>query len=223
MSDLQEQRNFVYNILCSEKPLDEQIALYSEIAETYDQMCDDTLYHYPEILSQELETFNLCRDSKILDVGAGTGRLGKLLHSLKYTNIDALDGCEKMLQQARNLPDVYRSFTQALVIADNELPIPEKKYDVALMCGSGGPAHIDVTAYKQLIRVVKSGGLIGWIIDDPEIRVKISSRFHDNFYEKTLQKFVNEQLWVAVDGYNPKRVPNAAVANPGDVFFYKVL
>ncbi|RWS18863.1 Williams-Beuren syndrome chromosomal region 27 protein-like protein, partial [Leptotrombidium deliense] len=144
MSDLQEAENWVFNVLCSEKPLDKQIALYDEIADTYDQICVDTHYYYPEILSRELETLNLCRDSKLLDVGAGTGRLGKLLHSLKYTNIDALDGCEKMLQQARNLPDVYRSFTQALVVADNELPIPENTYDVALMCGSGGPAHIDV-------------------------------------------------------------------------------
>ncbi|RWS21089.1 malonyl-[acyl-carrier protein] O-methyltransferase-like protein [Leptotrombidium deliense] len=160
MADLQEAENWVYNVLCSEKSLDKQIELYNEIADTYDKMCVDTLYYFPEALSRELETFNLRRDSKILDVGAGTGRLGQLLHLLQYTNIDALDGSEKMLQHSRNLPNVYKNFTQALVVADNELPIPENTYDVALMCGSGGPAHIDVTAYKQLIRVVKPGGQV---------------------------------------------------------------
>ncbi|RWS21686.1 malonyl-[acyl-carrier protein] O-methyltransferase-like protein, partial [Leptotrombidium deliense] len=184
----------------------------------------DTLYRFPEIVSQELETFNLPRDSKILDVGAGTGFLGKLLHSLGYTNIDALDGSEKMLQHSRKLTDVYKNFIEALVVEDKELPIPAKTYDIALMSGSASPAHIDVTAYKQIIRVVKPGcGIIGWIIEDPDTCVEVNSRFHDNFYTKTLQKFVDEKLWVAVDGYKPKQVANASCRRPGDVYFYKVL
>ncbi|RWS24785.1 malonyl-[acyl-carrier protein] O-methyltransferase-like protein [Leptotrombidium deliense] len=223
MSDLEEAKNFVYNILLTDKTTENQIELYDEIADTYDQKCVETLYYFPEILSRELETFNLPRDSKILDVGAGTGLLGKLLHASKYTNVDALDGCATMLEHARKLTGVYKNYTQALVVADKELPIPAKTYDIALMSGSASPAHIDVTAYKQIIRVVKPGGIIGWILEDADTCVEVNSRFQDDFYMKTLQKFVDEKLWVAVDGYNPKTIANALLNRPGDVFFYKVL
>ncbi|RWS26921.1 malonyl-[acyl-carrier protein] O-methyltransferase-like protein [Leptotrombidium deliense] len=220
LAKLKEEEEFVYNVLLAEKPINKQIELYKEIASNYD------------------ESFNQTRDSRILDVGAGTGRSGKLLNLLGYKNVDALDGCEEMLHHSQKLTNVYKNFITALVVVDQELPIAENTYDVALMSGSASPAHIDVAAYKQIIRVVKpgnlnwfiiinyellKGGIVGWIVEDSDTCEKLSSRFHNNNYIRTLQKFVDEGLWMPLDGYNPKRVPNATLLKPADIFFYKVL
>ncbi|RWS18381.1 malonyl-[acyl-carrier protein] O-methyltransferase-like protein, partial [Leptotrombidium deliense] len=113
MGDMVEAEKFLDNVLLADKSNEEQIKLYTEIAYKYDE---------------ELETFHLRRDSNILDVGAGTGALGKVLHSLYYTNIDALDACENMLQNSRKLTHVYKNFIHAKVVIDEVLPIAENTY-----------------------------------------------------------------------------------------------
>lgn len=46
---------------------------------------------------------NLPKDIEILDCGAGTGLLGQELYRKGFTNLRALDGCPKMLEQAKKV------------------------------------------------------------------------------------------------------------------------
>ncbi|RWS23329.1 malonyl-[acyl-carrier protein] O-methyltransferase-like protein [Leptotrombidium deliense] len=220
---IEKERDYVYNVLLAEKSIYQQIKLYDNIAITYDEISDNGLYLFPEILTDEFKNFQINLDSKILDVGSGTGRSGKLLKSLGYTNVDALDGSMEMIKYVKKMSGVYKHFIHALVVENEELPIAENSYDVALMSGSASPSHIDVNAYKQIIRVVKPGGLVGWIIEDKATCKKLSSRFQNNYYSNTLMNFVKKKLWVPFNGYNPKLVPNATLLKPGEVYFYKVL
>ncbi|RWS16025.1 malonyl-[acyl-carrier protein] O-methyltransferase-like protein, partial [Dinothrombium tinctorium] len=213
--------NFIYNTLLADKPLEEQLKLYQNSADQYEKMCDVSLYNFHKILANEFSSLALPRDSRILDVGAGTGLFGRMLHKLGFTNIDALDACDEMLQCAKESNSNYKNYIVAEVSKAKLLPVDENTYDVALMAGSASPAHIDVEAYLQIMRVVKPGGIIGWIIEDAETCVKCNTKFQNEAYQKTLEKFVLQNLWLPVDGYNPKRVPNALLNRPGDVYFYK--
>lgn len=60
-------------------------------------------YNAPQGAAAKFNELNLPKDSKILDCGAGTGLLGKALTELGYTNLEALDGCEKMAEKAKEV------------------------------------------------------------------------------------------------------------------------
>ena len=50
---------------------------------------------------------NSDKSVKILDVAAGTGRVGEYLHQLGYSNIDGTDISSKMLEKAKE-KNVYQ-------------------------------------------------------------------------------------------------------------------
>ncbi|RWS00781.1 malonyl-[acyl-carrier protein] O-methyltransferase-like protein [Dinothrombium tinctorium] len=217
-------KDFIYNTLIADKPLEEQMKLYQSVADQYQEICDASVYNYPEIVATEFLYFNLPRDSRILDVGAGTGLLERLLYKSGFTNIDALDGCEEMLQKAKESNSNYKNYIIARVVKDEPLPVEQNTYDVALMSGSASPAHIDVDAYPQIIRVVKPGGIIGWIIETEEIFAKVNSKYQNGAYKKSLQRFVLQNLLTPIEGFNPKPVENSLFYNvPAEVYFFKVV
>ncbi|RWS17890.1 malonyl-[acyl-carrier protein] O-methyltransferase-like protein [Dinothrombium tinctorium] len=213
--------DFVINELLTEKPVEETIKIYSKIADNFSEVVKGSEYFFPQIIVKEFSKLNLPRDIKILDVAAGTGNVGKLLHDLGYTNIDALDGCKEMLNHAKKMNGVYKNFIISLVKADSKLPIEDNEYDSALISGATCPAHIDVDAYKEIIRIVKPGGIIGWIKEDDAILGRNSERYRNGFYQKSLKQYDNK--WVPINGYDPKVIPNATLGKPGDVYFFKVL
>lgn len=67
---------------------------------------------------------NLPKDIKILDCGAGTGLLGsQLVERGGFTNVDALDGCEQMLEVAKK---VFSQITSQLQNSINFVSFLEK-------------------------------------------------------------------------------------------------
>lgn len=60
-------------------------------------------YDSPKGTAVRFSELNLPKDINILDCGAGTGLLAIYLKQFGYQNIDALDGCEKMLEKAREV------------------------------------------------------------------------------------------------------------------------
>ena len=77
---------------------------YDSWAETYD---NDLLieYGYNAHIQAAIALENIQSDTsvKILDLGCGTGLLGKALHDKRYSNIDGVDFSEKMLGKAKQL------------------------------------------------------------------------------------------------------------------------
>ncbi|RWS25755.1 malonyl-[acyl-carrier protein] O-methyltransferase-like protein [Leptotrombidium deliense] len=214
--------DFVINKLLTEKPVDETMKLYSTMAQMFNDVAKGSNYHFPEILVKEFLSLNIPHNVRILDVGAGTGNVGKLLHASGYKNIDALDGCEEMLSYAKQLNGVYKQFITAIVKSDTQLPINDRTYDVVLMSGVTCPSHIDVENYQQIFRLLKSGGIIGWIKEDDYILGRNSERYRDGSYQKSLEKYLKEKKLIEMHGFNPKRIPNATLGRPGDLYFFEV-
>jgi len=99
---------------------------------------------------------NCEKDSRIIDIGAGTGIIGSLLKKEGYNNIDGLDASPKMLEVAKE-KNCYKNLINSIVSPKIRLPIEDKTYDVVIMAGVLCPGHISVDAFNEILRITKSG------------------------------------------------------------------
>lgn len=133
------------------------VKLYSGIAEQFDVIQDALAYVGAKNgVKKCLEVGKVPKTARILDVGAGTGIIGEMLQSMGYNNLDALDGCQELLDKAKE-KNCYRNLFCSFVTPDQELPVEKSAYDVVVMPGVVYPAHILPTAFGQVIKVVKKG------------------------------------------------------------------
>lgn len=95
-------------------------------------------------------------DLRILDAGAGTGIVGKVLQDLGYTNIDALDISQKMLDEAKKL-NVYKKFFCAPLSAEPIPDIATDQYDALICVGTLTVGHVKPVALDEIVRIVKPG------------------------------------------------------------------
>lgn len=93
---------------------------------------------------------------RILDAGAGTGIVGKVLQDLGYTNMDALDISQKMLDEAKKL-NVYKEFFCAALSAEPIAEIATDQYDALICVGTLTVGHVKPVAFDEILRVVKPG------------------------------------------------------------------
>lgn len=133
------------------------VKLYSGIAEKFDKIQDTLAYVGAKNgVKKCLEVGKVPKTARILDIGAGTGIIGEMLQSMGYDNLDALDGCQELLDKAKER-NCYRNLFCSFVTPDMELPVEKSAYDVVVMPGVVYPAHILPTAFGQVIKVVKKG------------------------------------------------------------------
>jgi len=127
----------------------------------YEAHLNRNLYRGPEMAAQSVADYfptSLRKDTKILDVAAGTGFVSESLRLHGFENIDALDPSEGMLEIARE-KSLYNHYMTAY-LDDNKLPTLEDTYDCAVTSGGMGEGHIPYNGLDQLIRVVRPGGLV---------------------------------------------------------------
>ncbi|XP_072044272.1 malonyl-[acyl-carrier protein] O-methyltransferase-like isoform X1 [Amphiura filiformis] len=139
-------------------------------------------------MAKILESIHLSKDSRILDVGAGTGIMGEKLKEVGYTNVDALDAVEEMLLFAQS-KGVYKEYIHEAIIPGKKVNIADNTYDALCLLGAFLIGHITKTSLPELMRITKPGGVImfnvfqHWMKTDPE--------FHKDSIEAELQSFVD--------------------------------
>jgi len=133
--------------------------LYSKWAPDYEK--DSHLRNDPShirdeacLLIPEIERAN----KRVLDCAAGTGLVGQQLHEVGFRHIDALDACPEMLQEAKK-KNVYASLIEAF-IGPQPLPIENDTYDLLVGTGLFVEGYVTPDCLPEMIRVVKSGGLL---------------------------------------------------------------
>lgn len=93
---------------------------------------------------------------RIIDAGAGTGLIGVELKNLGYSDIDALDISQEMLNVAKE-KNAYRKFICA-PLSDQRTPgVETDEYDALLCCGTLILAHVRPAAFDEMIRMVRNG------------------------------------------------------------------
>ncbi len=145
--------NQTYQLETSE----DTFAHYEDWAETYDEEITENDYAQPRRCAAALAQYSSSREINVLDIGCGSGLSGMALSDSGFKNIDGCDFSPAMLEKAMNT-DVY----QKLFLADinQELHIEAETYDAVSAVGVLAFAHIRTEALRQMLRTIKSEGLL---------------------------------------------------------------
>ncbi|XP_067657961.1 methyltransferase-like protein 27 isoform X1 [Haliotis asinina] len=95
---------------------------------------------------------------KVIDIGAGTGRVAVELLKKGFKLMDALEPTAEMLDEAKK-QNHYKNYMQLGIGAD-KLPIDDNAYDLAIVSGAMGEGHIPCEALHEMARIVRPGGII---------------------------------------------------------------
>ena len=105
---------------------------------------------------QSEEIFGADKNMRILDAGAGTGIIGEMLVKQGYTNIDALDISQNMLNEAKK-KNVYKRLICAPLSDIRIGQIQTAEYDVTLCAGTIVYGQVKPVALDECIRHVRPG------------------------------------------------------------------
>ena len=150
----QEYENVVQWVYASknEQELKER---YDKWAATYEEDLDRDIGWYGPIRAVESAVKYFAKDAHILDAGAGTGLVGKLLSERGYTDLVAMDFSEGMLAHARE-KDVYKEFH--LMTMGETLDFPTDAFDATITVGVLTVGHAPARSLDELVRVTRPGG-----------------------------------------------------------------
>ncbi|KAL4234677.1 ubiE/COQ5 methyltransferase [Mactra antiquata] len=169
---------------------------YVQWANTYDK--DVLWYEYTAHIAVckklcEVVTPEKKSSTRVLDVGAGTGLVARQLRENGFTNIDALDPSQAMLDKAKK-DNLYKQYIVDY-ITHSPLAIPANSYDAITGCGIfNESAHVPNEAIIEMIRLVKPGGVIVLIC---RCNVMVPGGTYENL-EPLMNKLVNEKKWKLV-------------------------
>lgn len=135
---------------------EELTSAYGQWAKLYDQQLGHLGWWAPKEAALRIAQI-VPATAKVLDVGAGTGLVGRELAELGFENVTALDLSPAMLEEAKN-KGVYAHF----ITADLEKPLPleSASFEVAVGVGVFTQGHCSPSAFPELCRVVRPGGFV---------------------------------------------------------------
>jgi len=159
--------------------------LYDQWAGRYNtELINEYGYIAPFITVDKLKDFHLDKDIEIIDVGCGTGLVGLELHKLGYSNIDGYDISQEMLKAAKKTK-IYKSLKQVDLNLDSFSP--NKTYDLLICVGSFGYGALGPKAFINLLKLVKSRGLIMILMN--------SEPFISENYQKYILELEKQKLF----------------------------
>ncbi|XP_078614383.1 methyltransferase-like protein 27 [Branchiostoma floridae x Branchiostoma japonicum] len=166
---------------------------YDDWATSYDQVYAELDYKAPQFCAETLtETFAAADRSqiRILDVAAGTGLVGEELHKMGFTNMDAVDCSQKMLDEAK-VKNIYGRLICDFV-GPEQLDMKNDTYDAIVCCGGFATGLLKEDCFPELIRVVKPGGIICIIMR--ELFLHTLEAYKDKL-EPAMARLQQEGLW----------------------------
>jgi len=198
---------------------EEMVASYTAWADNYDVDLCPGRYNGPSIAAIAMAEHYPCEVTRgvlrVLDVAAGTGRVGQELDKIGFKHIDALEPSEGMLKILKGR-EVYEStFQNSIGILKIEV-IPAGSYDCLVIAGGMGEGHIPVFACDEMIRIVKPGGTIFIVMREEYLR---EVKEYANKLEPYMKTLEDQGLWKQV---GRDVVKNYSFNKNGVVFKYEV-
>ena len=137
--------------------------IYQDWAKLYDHDNDDLLGTVSQPTSVNiLKKLTKKHDLKIIDIGCGTGLVGKFLNINGYINYDGLDISKEMLAIAKKRG--YRNLKVGSL--QGILPYDDRYYDITFCVGVFTHGHVGPDGLDELIRITKYGGHIIFTINE---------------------------------------------------------
>jgi len=137
--------------------------IYKKWSDRYDKDNDELL----GTVSQPNSVNLLCgvsddKNLEIVDIGCGTGLVGKFLQNKGYLYYDGLDISEEMLEIAKTRG--YRHLSVGSL--QNKLPYENDTYDAVFCVGVFTHGHVNSNGLDELIRITKKDGFIIFTINE---------------------------------------------------------
>jgi len=174
---------------------DELETIYDRWAGEYDEDASDYFgYLGPELAVERFERL-VPKDARILDAGAGTGRLGRLLFNAGYRNLTGFDLSRGMLAQAESL-GVYQALHHMAL--GETLGFADNSFDATACIGTLTTGHAPAEGIDELIRVTRGGGLI-------VVSLNLDTYAADGIKDR-IDHLIAEQEWALVEGSGPLQI-----------------
>ena len=156
--------------------------LYAKWAASYESdFVTNQGYKHPQVIAEIFHN-NLPEVKKVIDIGTGTGLVGKYLKGHRpEIIIDGIDISPEMLAEAAK-KEVYRNLYEQ----DLTLPVinTDAPYDALVTIGTFTHGHLGIEVLDNLIPLVKTDGYYVIAVNE--------AYFHEhNFLEKILTKKLN--------------------------------
>lgn len=133
---------------------------YDNNAEEYDKDMEIVGWKGPALAADVFEKhFPNQNDVRVLDVAAGSGLAAEHLRKKGYTNLDALDCSQGMLNKAKE-KGLYHKYICTMFGSERVPGIKTDDYDAITCVGAIGCHHLPADCLFEMIRIVKPGGII---------------------------------------------------------------
>ena len=170
---------------------DQRLAeVYRDWAKKYDYDNDNVLGTVSQPKSVNLLSTKLKdKTAKIIDVGCGTGLVGKNLKAQGFSYFDGIDISKDMLAIAKP-----RGYTNLFLGSLNkQLPVLDNTYDSAMCVGVFTHGHVSSDGFNELCRIVKPGGYLCFTINE--------GVFQKYGFDRTIKEFEVNNKWRVVSLY----------------------
>ena len=163
-NDKEDGLNFYKDLSIDKSQNDNEIKkVYQDWADQYDKDNDDLLGTVSQPNSVNLlSNHSNDKNIEIVDIGCGTGLVGKFLKDKGYLFYDGLDISEEMLEIAKSRG--YRHLSVGSL--QNKLPYGNDSYDAVFCVGVFTHGHVNSNGLDELIRITKKDGLIIFTINE---------------------------------------------------------
>ena len=174
---------------------DDLEAIYDRWAGEYDEDATEYFgYLGPELALERIQRL-VPKQARILDAGAGTGRLGRLLAGVGYNNLVGFDLSRGMLAQAGRL-GVYTALHHMAL--GETLGFDDDAFDATACIGTLTTGHAPAEGIDELIRVTRAGGLI-------VVSLNLDT-YGDDGIEARIERLVAERRWTLVEASGPLKI-----------------
>lgn len=160
------------------------IEWYDGEATLYDDQFEHANFIYHKDTAQALADYVKDRGAKVLDLAAGSGKIGLLLKGHGFCNMDALDGSSGMLKLAKE-KGIYQKYLHCMVDSKKIPEVDDASYDAVSCGGSVAKGHLSYDTIQTMLRAVKPGGYLifscaGWNFQFEEFsRTKLDDCFSE--------------------------------------------
>jgi len=181
-------RREIHERVLNAASVDELADAYAQWADSYDNDLQGEMGYKAPVMVSRLLRDSLPPDAtKVLDAGCGTGLVGVALTKLGYSNIDGLDYSTEMLAQAKR-KGVYTSLAECDLM--QALDLPQDEYDAVTCVGTFTLGHVGPFAFRELIRVTRTGGYICFTVRD--------EAWNTDKYLDAILLLVQEDVWAQI-------------------------